>query len=182
MQEMQVRSLGREEPPEKEWQPTPVFLTGKFHGQRSMVHYSPWGHKESDTTEMTWHTHAHGLSAHVSHERIWLRSCWGDWGVVGKIPWRRKCNPLQYSWLENSMDRRARQATVHSVAQSQTQLKRLSRMRMGPLLILVNDIGILWNGTIHSYLLRKLVLLGCESVKFPWYIQTSYRGEIWCLF
>ena len=28
-----------------------VFLLGKFHGQSSMVNYSPWGHKESDTTE-----------------------------------------------------------------------------------------------------------------------------------
>ena len=33
------------------WQPTPVFLTGESHGQRSLVGYSPWGHKESDTTE-----------------------------------------------------------------------------------------------------------------------------------
>ena len=33
------------------WQPTPVFLPGKSHGQRSPVGYSPWGHKESDTTE-----------------------------------------------------------------------------------------------------------------------------------
>ena len=32
-------------------QPTPVFLPGKFHGQRSLVDYSPWGCKESDTTE-----------------------------------------------------------------------------------------------------------------------------------
>ena len=32
-------------------QPTPVFLPGKFHGQRSLVSYSPWDHKESDTTE-----------------------------------------------------------------------------------------------------------------------------------
>ena len=32
-------------------QPTPVLLPGKSHGQRSMVSYSPWGHKESDTTE-----------------------------------------------------------------------------------------------------------------------------------
>ena len=32
-------------------QPTPVLLPGKSHGQRSMVGYSPWGHKESDTTE-----------------------------------------------------------------------------------------------------------------------------------
>ena len=33
------------------WQLTPVFLLGKFHGQRSLVGYSPWGRKESDTTE-----------------------------------------------------------------------------------------------------------------------------------
>ena len=32
-------------------QPTPVFSPGKFHGQRSLAGYSPWGHKESDTTE-----------------------------------------------------------------------------------------------------------------------------------
>ena len=33
--------------------PTPVFLPGEFHGQRSLVGYSPWGRKESNTTEMT---------------------------------------------------------------------------------------------------------------------------------
>ena len=36
------------------WQPTPVFLPRKSHGQRGLVGYSPWGQKESDTTE-----HAH---------------------------------------------------------------------------------------------------------------------------
>ena len=35
----------------RKWQPTPVFLPGKFHGQRSLTGYSPWGHKESDTIE-----------------------------------------------------------------------------------------------------------------------------------
>jgi len=35
----------------KEWQPTPLFLPGEFHGQRSLVGYSPWGCKESDITE-----------------------------------------------------------------------------------------------------------------------------------
>ena len=35
------------------WQPTPVFLPGVFHGQRSLVGYSSWGHKELDTTEAT---------------------------------------------------------------------------------------------------------------------------------
>ena len=35
----------------REWQPTPVFLPGEFHGQRSLEGYSPWGLKESDMTE-----------------------------------------------------------------------------------------------------------------------------------
>ena len=33
------------------WQPTPVFMSGKSHGPRSLVGYNPWGRKESDTTE-----------------------------------------------------------------------------------------------------------------------------------
>ena len=41
----------------REWQPTPVFLPGEFHGQRNLVDYSPWGRKESDTTEWLIHTH-----------------------------------------------------------------------------------------------------------------------------
>ena len=35
----------------RKWQPTPVFLPGKLHGQRSLEVYSPRGHKESDTSE-----------------------------------------------------------------------------------------------------------------------------------
>ena len=35
------------------WQPTPVFLPGKSHGQESLAGYSPWGHKELETTEAT---------------------------------------------------------------------------------------------------------------------------------
>ena len=45
------RSLGQEDPLEKEMAPTPVLLPGKSHGRRSVVGYSPWGRKESDTTE-----------------------------------------------------------------------------------------------------------------------------------
>ena len=41
--------------PERKWQPTLVFLPGKVHGQRSLVGYSPRGHKESDTTEQSTH-------------------------------------------------------------------------------------------------------------------------------
>ena len=35
----------------RKWHPTPVFLPGKFHRQRSLVGYCPWGCKESDMTE-----------------------------------------------------------------------------------------------------------------------------------
>ena len=50
----------RKLPWRRKWQPTPVFLPGKSHGQRSLMGYSPWGCKESDTTEwlrfhpLTW--------------------------------------------------------------------------------------------------------------------------------
>ena len=52
-QETQVQSLGQEDPWRRAWQSTPVFLPGESHGQRSLVGYSPWGHKEPDTTEVT---------------------------------------------------------------------------------------------------------------------------------
>ena len=44
--------LGRS-PWRRAWQPTPVFLPGESHGQRSLVGYSPWCRKELDTTEAT---------------------------------------------------------------------------------------------------------------------------------
>ena len=51
MWETWVRSLGQEDPQEKEMATHSSTLAGKFHGQRSLVGYSSWGHKESDTTE-----------------------------------------------------------------------------------------------------------------------------------
>ena len=48
---MRVRSLGQKDPLEKEMATTPVFLPGESQGQRSLVGYSPWGRKESNTTE-----------------------------------------------------------------------------------------------------------------------------------
>ena len=49
VQDILVKFLGWEEPLEKGM--APVFLLGEFHGQRSLVVYSPWGRKEVDTTE-----------------------------------------------------------------------------------------------------------------------------------
>ena len=54
----------------RKWQPTPVFLPGKSYGQRSLVGYNPWGHKESDTTERRTHT-----------GHLWL--CWVWLGSTG---------------------------------------------------------------------------------------------------
>ena len=51
---------------EKEWQPTPIFLPGKSHGQRSLAGYSPWGCKELDMTEQlsstSWREEMRGYS------------------------------------------------------------------------------------------------------------------------
>ena len=53
-----IPRLGRS-PGEGNGNPLPVFLPGEFHGQRSLVGYSPWGHKELDLNEqltLSWHT------------------------------------------------------------------------------------------------------------------------------
>ena len=44
-QEMRVPPLGQEAPWRRKWPPTPVFLPGESHGQRSLQGYSPWGHR-----------------------------------------------------------------------------------------------------------------------------------------
>ena len=57
----------------RKWQPTPVFLPGKSHGQRSLVGYSPWGCKESDTTEWLH------LNLIYEKDRIWYISLWKEY-------------------------------------------------------------------------------------------------------
>ena len=51
-------------------QPTPLSLPGESHGNRSLEGYSPWGHKESDTTEATWQARPHLLSASPNSEQV----------------------------------------------------------------------------------------------------------------
>ena len=87
---------------EKAWDPTPVLLPGKSHGWRSLVGCSPWGRWGSDTTER--------LHFHFS------LAC------IGK----GNGNPLKCCCLENPRDGGAWWAALYGVAQSWTQLKRLS--------------------------------------------------------
>ena len=86
----------------RQWHPTPVFLPGKSHGRQSLVGSSPWGRKELDMTER--------LNFHFS------LLCIGEGNG----------NPLQSSCLENPRDEGAWWAAIYGVAQSRTQLKRLS--------------------------------------------------------
>ena len=69
VQEMQVSSLSLKIPWSTKWQATPVFLPGKFHGQKSLMGYSHWGCKESDMTE---HTHTASLLPYSGYRRIYL--------------------------------------------------------------------------------------------------------------
>ena len=120
------------------WQPTPVFLPEKSCGQRSLVGYSPWGRKESDTTGQL---HFHFLSWGTCSQTF-LKLRWGheaythcgsdskesacsarDPGLIpgsGRSPGEGNGNPLQYPCLENSIDWGAWLATDHGVAESDT--------------------------------------------------------------
>ena len=59
MQETWIWSLGREDPQEKSMATHSNILAWKSHGQRSLVGYSLWGRKESDTTVLLSHRHSH---------------------------------------------------------------------------------------------------------------------------
>ena len=69
MQETQVQSLGQKDPLGKE--PTPVFLPGKSHGQRSLMGYSPWGQKRAGLSFATKTTGSQILA----YIRITWRTC-----------------------------------------------------------------------------------------------------------
>ena len=92
--------------------PTPVLLPGKSHGRRRLVGCSPWGREESNMTER-FHFH-------------FSLSCIGEGN--GK--------QLQCSCLENPRDGGAWWAAIYGVAQSWTQLKRLSSSNSSRLLCL----------------------------------------------
>ena len=70
----------------RKWQSTPVFLPGKSHGQRSLVGYSPWGCKESETTEQlsTSHTTSYRhVDSHTVREAVQMqtKTALGDYRV-----------------------------------------------------------------------------------------------------
>ena len=123
----------------REWQPIPVFLPEKSHGQRSLVGYSPKSCKEVDRTE-----HEQGEQCSMSKAnnaaiyKLWAFPGGSDGeesvcnaGDPGSIPGSERSpgggngNPLQYSCPENSMDRgswRATQSQSMGVSKNWTRL------------------------------------------------------------
>ena len=90
------------------WLPTPVFLLGEFHGQRGLAGYNPWDGKESDTAEQL-----------ILPDDSVVKKTPASAEDTGSIPRLRRSpgegngNPIQYSCLENSMDRGGSWATLH---------------------------------------------------------------------
>ena len=101
------------------WQPTPVFLPGKSHGQRSLEGSSPWGRKESDTTE----THTQCIYGYVNSQiiiqfkvslsfgkcqelRVYNAMATHSSTLAWKIPWAEEPGGLQsMGWLGVGHDR-----------------------------------------------------------------------------
>ena len=131
----------------RQWHPTPVLLPGKSHGRRSPVGCRPWGHEELDTTER--------LHFHFS------LSCIGEGNG----------NPLPCSCLENPRDGGAWWAAVYGVAQSQTQLKRLSSSSSRATFIFSHEKE--WNNAICSNMdgLDIIILSEVRQIKtnIIWY-------------
>ena len=75
-----VRLWVRKVPRRREWQPTPVFLPGEFHGQSRLACYSPWGCKESDMAE-------------------WLTRSLYRWENWSKERWRNLSRATSWLWI-----------------------------------------------------------------------------------
>ena len=107
----------------RKWQPTQVFLPGKFHGLRSLIGYSPWGGKESDTIEwlhFLFHRNASLMESPESRNADNMHTMKYSSALKGN-------EVLQYAtWvnLENLM--------LSEISQSQKEKSRRSPLNRGP--------------------------------------------------
>ena len=99
-------------------------LPGESHGWRILVGYSPWGCKESDMTKqlhVLYRSKRPSGGSVVKNPPVNARDV-GSTPGSGRSPGEGNDNPLQYSCLENSMDRGAWWDIVYGAAKSWTQL------------------------------------------------------------
>ena len=99
-----------------------MFLPGEFHGQRNLAGYSPWGHKESDTTEPLTHTHTR-THTHTHTLSLFLSLCYMAFpdGSVGK-EYAFSARDEEDPGIKpmNHMDREAWRVTIQRAAKSWT--------------------------------------------------------------
>ena len=91
IQEIQVRSLGWTIPWRRKWQPTPAFLPGEFHGQRSLAGYSPWGCRVEHNwvTNIYIHIYIFYYICKAQPKRS-MKLLWEVWTWL----WTQGCGPL----------------------------------------------------------------------------------------
>ena len=89
MPETWFQFLGREDPWSWKWQPIPIFVPGKSHGQRSLAGYSPWGHKRARHDSVTNHHHHHSSLI----VRPWVRTKTVLCHIKKKKKKKKKKNP-----------------------------------------------------------------------------------------
>ena len=108
----------RKIPWRREWQPTPVFLAGVFHGQRSLVGYSSWGHQESNTTE--WLTlslsYVYKFVIHSLSRSTEFFSVHFSHSVVSDSSWPHDCSMPGFPVLHQLLE--LVQTHVHRVSDS----------------------------------------------------------------
>ena len=118
IQVTQVWSMDREDPPppnqRRKWQPTPVFLPGISHGQRSLAGYSPWGHTELDMTELL--THFISVMGSPWLQRSWLLLITST-GLKADITSLLSV-ALLCSTLHNPIDHRLSCPSIHGIFQA----------------------------------------------------------------
>ena len=110
----------------RKWQPTPVFLPGESQGWGSPVGCHLWGRTELDTLKRLSSSSSRGSQVALVVKYPLANA--GDVRDASSIPGSQRSpgggqgNPLQYSCLENPVDRRAWRALVHRIAKSRTRL------------------------------------------------------------
>ena len=100
----------------RKWQPIPVFLPEKSHEQRSLEGYSPWCHKESDTTEvlnthihrkLCSHEHAVHIHTHLNQSQLGFRStpesCFTVFNIIFTKMLRKLEKEYQYSNIKKKL-------------------------------------------------------------------------------
>ena len=127
------------------WLPTPVFWPGEFHGL-----YSSRGRKELDTTEIFTHW-ASSVAPMVKNPPSMKETPIQSWGQEDS-PGAGNDTSLQYSCLENPMDRGAWRTTIHRVTKSWTRLSNWApSAQLYPLDSDLSDISVLRLGVQETF-------------------------------